>query len=192
MAGRQTPKSASGDGLAAGAGFAAGVSAAAPEIGPADAAGLVIRLLLPQEVAAAAEILASAPDAWSADALKAGLQNQQAGGAVRLFAARREEHLLGLAAFQLAGGEASLDTLAVSPAARRQGVGRGLLRSALGTLCAEGAECCFLEVRESNVPAIALYAGLGFAIVGRRPGFYRAPAEDALVMRCPLPCAAAR
>lgn len=148
--------------------------------------GCLVGWLEGSELAAAAEISASAPDAWSEEALGAGLQNQQAGGAVRLFAARRGERLLGLAAFQIAGGEASLDTLTVSPAARRQGVGRCLLQSALHTLCAEGADCCFLEVREGNAPAIALYESLGFAAVGRRPGFYRAPAEDAVVMRCAL------
>lgn len=177
-------------------------------------AGLVIRPLCEADLAAAAAVSASAPDAWNEEALRAGLRCQQAGGAVRLFGAvlgggegRAPQTpagpdadsfpappagpdsglLAGFAAFQLAGGEASLDTLAVAPALRRQGVGRCLLRAALDALCAQGAGCCFLEVRLSNAPAIALYQGLGFAAVGRRPGFYRAPAEDALVMRCPLP-----
>lgn len=182
MAGHHPPKSAAESSPAAG-----GLTGAGTETGPAPAAGRVIRPLLPQELIAAAEILAAAPDAWSEEALRAGLQNQQTGGAVRLFAARQKEQLVGLAAFQLAGGEASLDTLAVASAARRQGIGRFLLQSALGVLCAEGADCCFLEVRQSNAPAIALYQSLGFAAVGRRPGFYRAPAEDAVVMRCELP-----
>lgn len=193
-------------------------------------AGLVIRPLCEADLAAAAAVSASAPDAWSEEALRAGLRCQQAGGAVRLFgavlgggaegrapqapgtpdaercpappagpdtdsfpaphAAPDSGLLAGLAAFQLAGGEASLDTLAVAPALRRRGVGRCLLRAALESLAAQGAGCCFLEVRLSNAPAIALYQSLGFAAVGRRPGFYRAPAEDALIMRCPLPCAA--
>jgi ribosomal-protein-alanine N-acetyltransferase len=51
-----------------------------------------------------------------------------------------------------------------------------------------GAEQCFLEVRESNHAAIALYLREGFAPVARRAGYYPAPArasgrEDALVMR---------
>ena len=190
-------------------------------------AGLVIRPLCEADLAAAAAVSASAPDAWSEEALRAGLRCQRAGGAVRLFgavlgggaegrapqtpggpdaggcqappagldtdsfpappAAPGPGLLAGFAAFQLAGGEASLDTLAVAPALRRQGGGRCLLRAALAALAAQGAGCCFLEVRPSNAPAIALYQGLGFAAVGRRPGFYRAPAEDALVMRCPLP-----
>ena len=41
----------------------------------------------------------------------------------------------------------------------------------------------FLEVRESNVAARALYASRGFSAVGRRRGYYRHPVEDALVLR---------
>ena len=40
----------------------------------------------------------------------------------------------------------------------------------------------FLEVRESNVPAIAVYKKFGFQIYGRRPDYYRNPEENALLM----------
>jgi ribosomal-protein-alanine N-acetyltransferase len=39
-----------------------------------------------------------------------------------------------------------------------------------------------LEVRASNLIAQALYARLGFRIIGRRRGYYAEPPEDALVM----------
>lgn len=39
-----------------------------------------------------------------------------------------------------------------------------------------------LEVRESNLPAITLYEGLGFSAVGKRKNFYSNPRENALVM----------
>lgn len=157
-------------------------------------AKILIRPMAPRDLDAAARIEAAAPDAWSRAALESGLRQQAKGGAARLFvaewantAAPDAGRLAGLAAFQTAGGEASLDTLTVSPAFRRQGVGRALLTHALRALAAEGAGCCFLEVREHNAPAISLYQSLGFAAVGRRRDFYRAPAEDALVLRCGLP-----
>lgn len=165
-------------------------------------AGLTVRPLEERDLAEAAAIEASAPDAWSESALRGSLQAQREGGAARLFAAewRRAEAgtpggettpaapaLAGVAAFQCAAGAASLDTLTVAPAFRRQGVARALLQAALQSLCAEGAVFCFLEVRESNAPAIALYKSLGFTAVGRRRGFYQNPSEDALVMRCVLP-----
>ena len=56
----------------------------------------------------------------------------------------------------------------------------------LAALKAEGACSCFLEARASNAPALALYGRLGFARVGLRRGFYRAPAEDAVLMAMPL------
>jgi ribosomal-protein-alanine N-acetyltransferase len=86
----------------------------------------------------------------------------------------------------LAPGEAQLLNLTVAAPARRRGLGRRLLRRLLDD--AVGAEQCFLEVRESNHAAIALYLREGFAPVARRAGYYPAPAgsdarEDALVMR---------
>jgi ribosomal-protein-alanine N-acetyltransferase len=49
-----------------------------------------------------------------------------------------------------------------------------------------GARALELEVRAGSVGAIALYDGLGFVVAGRRAGYYREPAEDALLMRLAL------
>ena len=46
-----------------------------------------------------------------------------------------------------------------------------------------GARTVYLEVRESNAAARALYESRGFEAVGRRRGYYRHPVEDALVLR---------
>ena len=80
-------------------------------------------------------------------------------------------------------GEGDLANLAVRPAWRRGGVGRGLLRHALAAAQARGVHAVFLEVRESNVGARGLYAAEGFVPVGRRARYYAAPVEDALVLR---------
>jgi len=45
----------------------------------------------------------------------------------------------------------------------------------------------YLEVRDSNVAARALYASRGFAEIGRRRDYYRRPREDALVLRLSIP-----
>lgn len=83
---------------------------------------------------------------------------------------------------RVAGGEAELLTLAVSPAARRTGQGRELVRRFLST-CRDGhAEAAFLEVASDNAAALGLYAATGWTAAGRRRNYY-APGLDALVMR---------
>jgi ribosomal-protein-alanine N-acetyltransferase len=66
---------------------------------------------------------------------------------------------------------------------RGQGVGGRLLDATIGELERRGATSTFLEVRESNAAARALYASRGFDSVGRRRNYYRRPVEDALVLR---------
>jgi len=87
----------------------------------------------------------------------------------------------------LAPGEAQLLNLTVAAAARRQGLGRALLRRFLADASQRGAEQCFLEVRVSNAAAIALYAAEAFVPVARRIAYYppgiAGQREDALVMR---------
>lgn len=82
-------------------------------------------------------------------------------------------------------GEAELLTLAVSPDARRLGLGRKLVARFLYQARLRGAESAFLEVSAENPAAIALYESAGFARTGIRRGYYRmagAAPVDALVM----------
>ena len=77
---------------------------------------------------------------------------------------------------------AEILTLAVQPAARRQGLARALLAHAFDAL---GAPKLWLEVAQDNAPARALYAANGFRITGRRSKYYKRAgnlAVDALLM----------
>ena len=78
--------------------------------------------------------------------------------------------------------ELHINTLAVAPAARRQGLARALLRHIIADAAASGATKATLEVRASNSPALALYAGLGFRVAATRPKYYVKPDEDALIL----------
>ena len=80
-------------------------------------------------------------------------------------------------------GESEILNIAVDPSRRRGGVGKLLLGAALTWAEGRGAEETFLEVRESNAGAIALYEAAGFRAVGRRPDYYQHPAEDAVLYR---------
>ncbi len=103
----------------------------------------------------------------------------------------REGRIVAYGVLMLAPGEAQLLNLSVVPDARRQGLGRALLRLFIDDARWLGAEQMFLDVRVSNAAAIALYEAEGFALVARRRAYYPgpdadAPREDALVMRRPL------
>ena len=87
-------------------------------------------------------------------------------------------------------GDAELESIAVAESARRQGIA-GALCTAVANWCSQqGTTELLLEVRAASAGAIALYTKLGFTAVGRRPGYYRQPNDDAVVMRMPLEVAA--
>ncbi|MBR7617986.1 GNAT family N-acetyltransferase [Phenylobacterium sp. 20VBR1] len=96
---------------------------------------------------------------------------------------------LGMILCRALAGEAEVLTLAVDPAARRQGVARALVAAAAITARAAGAAAMFLEVAVDNDPAIALYEAHGFVRAGRRPSYYDRGGGiyvDAAVMRLDL------
>jgi ribosomal-protein-alanine N-acetyltransferase len=79
-------------------------------------------------------------------------------------------------------GTGEILNLAVSPDFRRRGVARTLLRAGLAAFRNRRVDEVYLEVRESNRSAQALYLGSGFRPVGQRAAYYRNPKEDALVL----------
>lgn len=98
----------------------------------------------------------------------------------------RAEAPAGFVLARLAAGEGEILTIAVARAWRRHGLGRELMEAVLRHLHGERAEALFLEVDETNQPAIALYRRLGFDEVARRPAYYDQPGAAktaALVMR---------
>lgn len=80
-------------------------------------------------------------------------------------------------------GTGEVLNLAVAPEFRRHGAGSALLRAGLAALRLRKVDEVFLEVRESNHSAQALYLAHGFRPVGQRSAYYRNPKEDALVLR---------
>ena len=104
-------------------------------------------------------------------------------------------HPDGFVLARAAGGEAEILTLAVTPRARGQGLGRMLVIAAARHSQELGALALFLEVGVANPAALALYARLGFVKVGARKGYYGSPrapqahieSGDALVLRLSLP-----
>jgi [ribosomal protein S18]-alanine N-acetyltransferase len=75
-------------------------------------------------------------------------------------------------------GELHITTIAIRPEYRRRGHARTLIGAALAAF--PDASHVHLEVRPTNVEAIALYESLGFREKGRRPRYYGD--EDAVLM----------
>ena len=127
------------------------------------------------------EVVAFA-DPWMRPAFEAALKERHA----RFRVARTTEGVIGylIAWFVLDEGE--IANLAVAPTARRRGVARALLEEIIGEARASGLVRLFLEVRESNAAARALYSSRGFEPVARRARYYRKPVEDAIVLRLEL------
>ena len=115
---------------------------------------------------------------WSRQALKEELTNP----AACFLVGEEAGEVLGYAGMHCAAGECYVDNVAVFPEARRQGVGRKLMEALLQAAAARGGEFLSLEVRPSNLEALALYRGLGFREVGRRRRFYDDPVEDGLLL----------
>lgn len=79
-----------------------------------------------------------------------------------------------------------LESVAVAAEERRRGVGRALCETVMAWCGGLGAARMELEVRAQGLAAIALYEALGFRVVGRRRGYYREPADDAVLMEMEL------
>jgi [ribosomal protein S18]-alanine N-acetyltransferase len=132
-------------------------------------------------------------DPWTRDALASALHLAH----IRFLVAEEAEGSPGgggadgvtLAGYVVAlvmGEEGEIADLAVAPAARRRGVGSLLLGRMKQELASCGVRSLYLEVRDSNLAALALYRAHRFEAVGRRRGYYRNPSEDALVLKCDL------
>lgn len=119
-------------------------------------------------------------DPWTAAQLAGELAERHA--LVLIARGGASSMALGFAAFRHIAGEAELLRLATTPAARRQGVARRLAEAGLERLRQAGCDGCYLEVRTTNLPAIALYESLDFRRAGVRRSYY-GDGSDALLMK---------
>ena len=89
--------------------------------------------------------------------------------------------VVGYAAVLCAADEGNLVSIGVAKDCREMGIAAELLDITYEMALARGVTSINLEVRESNEPAICMYEKEGFQLVGKRPGFYQNPTEDALL-----------
>lgn len=83
---------------------------------------------------------------------------------------------------RLIAPEGELYRIATDTNYRKRGIAYRLLDYAVKSSRSHGLEALFLEVRESNFPAISLYRQYGFRTISKRRNYYKNPTEDAVIM----------
>ena len=96
--------------------------------------------------------------------------------------AKENNNVEGYAGMYLSFEEGNITNVAVNPLSRRKGIGEKIVRDILNRAYEKGVRDVFLEVRETNSVAIALYEKIGFKEEGIRKNFYDKPRENALIM----------
>jgi ribosomal-protein-alanine N-acetyltransferase len=102
--------------------------------------------------------------------------------ASRCWVAELDGKVVGMIVVWLIVEEAHVATIATHPDFRRKGIAKRLLSHALQKLMEQGARSSFLEVRESNLAAQAMYRKFGYEETGRRRRYYKDNDEDAILM----------
>jgi ribosomal-protein-alanine acetyltransferase len=120
-------------------------------------------------------------DAWSAENMGAELASQHGH---YLVAVDEGDAIVGYAGLlaPLGTGQGDIQTVTVSPQARRQGLARAMMQQLITEARRRGAEELFLEVRVDNEAAQALYREFGFETVSVRKRYYKG-GIDALSMK---------
>lgn len=88
--------------------------------------------------------------------------------------------------FSVVADQCELLFIAVNPTQKRQGMALQLLHSLINYCQTMVVENIFLEVRESNFPAIALYSAAGFLVTGRRENYYPSRSTDGPIREAAL------
>lgn len=96
--------------------------------------------------------------------------------------AEEAEEILGYCGVIMAMDEGDITNVSVKKTIQGKGVGTALLKELIRQTADKGVLTLFLEVRESNQPALALYEKQGFVRMGVRKNYYTDPVEDGITM----------
>ena len=117
-------------------------------------------------------------DPWSENSVASELENPLSLWLI----AEEDGAVCGYVGSQTVLDETDMMNIAVRPDCRRKGIAAALIAELVSRLKARGSRILRLEVRESNLPAIALYKAMGFTQLGLRKNYYRNPKENALIL----------
>jgi len=142
-------------------------------IRPASATDLPAMMALEKRAATAAH--------WSGEQYQALFRGSDPGRVALVM--QEESGLQGFVIARVLDDEWEIENIVVAGPARRRGLGTRLLGELLDLARGQGAAAVFLEVRESNHAARALYEKWAFLESGHRRRYYRHPEEDAILYR---------
>jgi ribosomal-protein-alanine N-acetyltransferase len=94
----------------------------------------------------------------------------------------QDNEIVGFSITRQMADEAELQNIAVIKTHQRQGIADALVNSVLDWAKKQEIQAIYLEVRESNDSAIALYTKHGFKPIGLRRDYYDQPTENAVIM----------
>jgi ribosomal-protein-alanine N-acetyltransferase len=138
-----------------------------------------------EQVCAIASSLPNAPH-WSMATYLDALSRGASPSRIALLAESTGNLITGFAVASLIPPQAELEIIAVAADHQRQSIARQLFSALVEKLKAMQIDMVLLEVRASNLPALALYCSQGFRQTARRPRYYADPVEDAILMLLPL------
>ncbi len=118
-------------------------------------------------------------DAWSENALLSQITSDYA---LTLVATDENGKVCAYVSGGITPPEAEIFRVATLPNYRRSGIARLVLREFLSLATSRSCTDFFIEVRESNSPARALYSSFGFCEVGVRKNYYSQPKENAVLL----------
>ena len=117
------------------------------------------------------------PDPWSEKSFIDEMENENT-----VYLVAYDDIVLGYAGMWCVFENADITNIAVSPDARRKGIGASLVAELIRYAEEKNADNIRLEVRNGNAAAISLYKKCGFTQVGLRKKYYSDNGEDALIM----------
>jgi ribosomal-protein-alanine N-acetyltransferase len=144
---------------------------------------LTIRLSEPRDIDAILAIQSACPEIsqWTSWDYERVVRGEMAG-----WVADEGAEVVGFLVARRVASDIEILNFAVDAGARHRGVGSRLFREALEWGRMFEAETAVLEVRASNLAALHFYERHNFQVRHRRPHYYTAPIEDALLLIAPL------
>ena len=138
-----------------------------------------VRDMKPEDIKAVAEIeQMNFSKPWKEEGFLSAVRTPNA----IYFVAEEEGEIVGYAGMWVSLDEGEITNVSVHPEHWGKKTGRSLMDALENAGKKAGVTSFFLEVRQSNTRAQALYKTCGFRTAGIRKNFYEAPVEHAIVM----------